>query len=142
MQPPDVLPGDIDANLGSPWIPVEDIQAFMAELLGVSPESIQIAHLKKDAVWSVDGNALAEQAVAATAEFGTARANALWLLELALNMKTPVIYDVVHRGDREERIVNEEATMAAKEKQKVIKEKFRSHGLRGSRTSRAIGPPL
>ena len=47
VQPEDVLPGDIDAHLGAPWIPENDIQAFAA-CLGVSP-GVQIAHLKKDA---------------------------------------------------------------------------------------------
>ena len=37
VQPEDVLPGDIDANLGAPWIPESDIQAFAAELFGVPP---------------------------------------------------------------------------------------------------------
>jgi N12 class adenine-specific DNA methylase len=126
VQPPDLLPGDIDANLGAPWIPAGDIQAFAAELLGVPPASVTIAHLKKDAVWSVDGDAAAEQSVAATSAYGTERANALWLLELALNMKTPVIYDTIHVGGREERVVNQEATLAAKEKQKLIKDRFRA----------------
>jgi predicted RNA methylase len=53
VQPEDVLPGDIDANLGAPWIPASDIQAFAAELFGVTPSAIPIGHLKKDAVWSV-----------------------------------------------------------------------------------------
>ena len=68
----------------------------------------------------------AKQSVAATSEYGTPRANGTWLLELALNMKTPVIYDTIHDGDREERVVNQEATLAAREKQKLIKERFRS----------------
>src|SRR5262249_49020527 len=62
----------------------------------------------------------------ATSEFGTARANGTWLLDLALNMKSPTIYDTIQAGDREERVVNQEATMAAREKQKLIKERFRS----------------
>ena len=37
VQPEDVLPGEIDANLGAPWIPESDIQAFAAELFGVPP---------------------------------------------------------------------------------------------------------
>ena len=41
-------------------------------------------------------------------------------------MKTPVIYDTIQNGDREERVVNQEATLAAREKQKLIKERFRS----------------
>jgi hypothetical protein len=41
----------------------------------------------------------AERSVAATADYGTPRANGLWLLDLALNMKTPVIYDTVPGTD-------------------------------------------
>jgi len=126
VQPPDVLPGDIDANLGAPWIPESDIQAFAAELFGVAPSSIRVGHLKKDAVWSVDADYAAERSVAATSDYGTPRAGGTWLFELALNMKTPVIYDTIRSGDREERVVNQEATLAAREKQKLIKEKFRS----------------
>jgi N12 class adenine-specific DNA methylase len=126
VQPEDVLPGDIDANLGSPWIPESDIQAFAADLFRVSRSSVPIAHLKKDAVWSLEADYAAKQSVAATSEYGTARANGTWLFELALNMKSPTIYDIIRDGDREERVVNQEATMAAREKQKRIKERFLS----------------
>src|SRR5947209_740952 len=126
VQPEDVLPGDIDANLGAPWIPESDIQAFAAALFHVEPSSIQVGHLQKEAVWSIAADYLAEQSVAATSEYGTSRAGGAWLLELALNMKTPVIYDTIRDGDREERIVNQEATLAAREKQRLIKERFRS----------------
>jgi N12 class adenine-specific DNA methylase len=125
VQPEDVLPGDIDANLGAPWIPEQDIQAFAAGLFHVGPAAVQVGHLKKDAVWSIEANYSAERSVAATSEFGTARANGTWLLELALNMKTPVIYDP-DPSDPEKRVVNQEATLAAREKQKAIKERFRS----------------
>ena len=126
VQPEDVLPGDIDANLGAPWIPESDIQAFAAELFHVDPSSVPVAHLKKDAVWSLDAGYAAKASVAATSECGTARANGTWLLDLALNMKSPTIYDTIQNGDREERVVNQEATMAAREKQKLIKERFQS----------------
>jgi N12 class adenine-specific DNA methylase len=126
VQPEDVLPGDIDANLGAPWIPVSDIQAFAADLFKVAPTSVPIGHLKKDAVWTVDADASAERSVAATAEFGTPRANGAWLFELALNLKSPVIYDTVMNGEREERVANQDATLAAREKQKLIKERFKT----------------
>ncbi len=126
VQPEDVLPGDIDANLGAPWIPESDIQAFAADLFKVEGDAVPIGHLKKDAVWNIDANYAAKASVGATSEFGTARANGTWLLELALNMKSPTIYDTVQNGDREERVINQEATMAAREKQKLIKERFRS----------------
>jgi N12 class adenine-specific DNA methylase len=125
VQPEDVLPGDIDAGLGAPWIPVKDIQSFAADLFGVSPSAITVGHLKKDALWSVEAGHAAEASVAATAEYGTPRANGTWLLELALNLKTPVIYDP-DPSDSDKRIVNQEATLAAREKQKLIKEKFKS----------------
>jgi N12 class adenine-specific DNA methylase len=126
VQPEDVLPGDIDANLGAPWIPERDIQAFAAELFRVDQASVPVGHLKKDAVWSLDAGYAAQASVGATSEYGTPRANGTWLLELALNMKVPTIYDTVTNGDREERVVNQEATMAAREKQKLIKDRFRS----------------
>src|SRR5579862_3446597 len=82
--------------------------------------------LKKDAAWSFDADYAVEESVTATADYGTERINGTMLLELALNMKTPTIYDTITNGDREERILNQEATLAAREKQKLIKEKFRS----------------
>src|SRR5262249_16123692 len=86
---------------------------------------IQVAHLKKDAVWSVDAGYAAERSVAATSEYGTARAGGTWLFEQALNMKTPVIYDTITEGGKEVRGGNQEETLAAKGKQKRIKEKFK-----------------
>ncbi len=126
VQPEDVLPGDIDANLGAPWIPTSDLQTFAAELFGVGPSAIGVGHLKKDAVWSVEADGTAERSVAATAEFGTPRANGTWLLDLALNMKTPVIYDTIVTDHGETRVVNQDDTLAAREKQKLIKDRFRS----------------
>ncbi len=126
VQPEDVLPGDIDAGLGAPWILESDIQVFAAELFRVDSASVPVAHLKKDAVWSLDAGYAAKASVAATSEYGTQRANGCWLLELALNMKSPTIYDTFRDGDREERVVNQEETLAAREKQKLIKERFRA----------------
>src|SRR5581483_5003656 len=54
VQPEDVLPGDIDANLGAPWIPAADVQAFAAHLFQVPASSVQVSHLAKEAVWSVE----------------------------------------------------------------------------------------
>jgi N12 class adenine-specific DNA methylase len=126
VQPEDVLPGDIDANLGAPWIPVSDIQKFAAELFGVEPDAVPISHLEKDAVWSLNAGYAAEKSVPAIADYGTARANGTWLLELALNMKAPVIYDTIRAGDGEQKVVNAEETLAAKEKQRAIKERFKA----------------
>lgn len=45
VQPEDLLPGDIDANLGAPWIPVPYIEQFAAQLLEAAPSSITVHHL-------------------------------------------------------------------------------------------------
>jgi N12 class adenine-specific DNA methylase len=126
VQPEDVLPGDIDAPLGSPWIPVPDVQAFACELFRVSPKAVKVAHIKKDAVWSVDADHTAQQSVAATSEYGTHRASGIWLFEQALNQKIPVIYDTIMEDGRETRVVNQSETLAARDKMRQIKEKFRA----------------
>jgi N12 class adenine-specific DNA methylase len=126
VQPEDVLPGDIDANLGAPWIPAGDVRAFAAGLFGAETASIRVTHLQKEAVWSVEPDYAAEHSVAAMSDFGTHRVNGTRLLELALNMKSPVIYDTIDHGDREVKVVNQEETLAAREKQKLIKERFRA----------------
>ena len=107
--------------------PRRDIQAFAADLFHVEPSSIPVAHLKKDAVWSLDADYAAEAVGRRHLRVRHGRANGTWLLELALNMKIAddLRHDPAH-GDREERVVNQEATLAAREKQKLIKERFRS----------------
>ncbi len=126
VQPEDVPPGDIDANLGAPWIPAADVCAFAADLFRVDPTRVPVAHLPKDAVWTLDAGYEAKASVAATSEYGTARANGTGLLELALNMKTPTVYDVTEVNGKDVRVVNPDETLAAREKQKAIKERFRS----------------
>ena len=126
VQPEDVLPGDIEANLGAPWIPVSDIREFTAALFSVPAEAFKVGHLKKDAVWSLEPDYRAISSVAATADYGTSRINGTELLGQALNLKSPVIYDLVRGVNGDERVLNPTETAAAKEKQKAIKEKFKS----------------
>jgi N12 class adenine-specific DNA methylase len=126
VQPEDVLPGDIDANLGAPWIPEDDIGEFAAYLFNVPRENVRVGHLKKDALWSFETDYLVERSVAAGSDYGTTRANGVSLFELALNLRTPVIYDTISTPNGDSRVVNQEETLAAREKQKLIKEKFRS----------------
>jgi N12 class adenine-specific DNA methylase len=123
VQPEDVPPGDIDANLGAPWIPEKDIKAFAEELFG---GSFSVGHLKKDAVWSLDPDYRAISSVAATTDFGTQRINGTELLSQALNLKSPAIYDTIPGVNGDERVLNPTETQAAKEKQKLIKERFKA----------------
>jgi N12 class adenine-specific DNA methylase len=76
-------------------------------------------------VWSIDAGITTLRAVTVTTEYGTERANGIVLLEQALNLKSPTIYDVMVTDGKEERVLNQEETLAAREKQKHIKERFR-----------------
>src|SRR6266566_9815552 len=44
VQPPDILPGDINARLGASWIPKGDIADFIADLLQVPVNGVSIVH--------------------------------------------------------------------------------------------------
>src|SRR5581483_12028183 len=57
---------------------------------------------------------------------GTQRASGIWLFEHALNQKIPVIYDTIMEDGRETRVANQSETLAARDKLRQIKEKFRS----------------
>ena len=120
VQPEDLPPSDITARPGAPWIPAADIEAFAAEVMGTAT---CVRHTVEIASWSVDIAPFIGTA-AGTSEWGTARRNAGWLLHDALNSATPQIFDTIVEDGVEKRVLNSEATEAAKEKLARIKEAF------------------
>jgi hypothetical protein len=87
VQPEDVLPGDIDANLGAPWIPESDIQHFAASL-GVPPSALQIGHPARGPM-GVDADSSATPPWPRPPT--TARhALTAWALRASAEFKTPV----------------------------------------------------
>jgi N12 class adenine-specific DNA methylase len=119
-QPQDVPPSGITARLGAPWIPIEIIAAFAREAMG---GEVRILHTEEIATWTVDGRAFIGTA-AGTSEWGTPRRHAGQLLHDALNSATPQIFDVEMVDGSERRVLNVEATEAAKEKLVKIKTGF------------------
>jgi N12 class adenine-specific DNA methylase len=83
----------------------------------------RVRHTVEIATWSVAIAPFAYTA-AGTSEWGTSRRNAGWLLHDALNNATPQIFDTVIEDGVEKRVLNSEATEAAKEKLARIKEAF------------------
>jgi N12 class adenine-specific DNA methylase len=122
VQPADLRPSDITARLGAPWIPSDDIGAFVREVMSIET---RVRHTPEIASWSVDHWPF-EGTVAGTTEWGTHRRHAGLLLSDALNASIPQIYDTVKDGDSERRVLNTEATEAAKEKLAKIKAAFQS----------------
>ena len=120
VQPKDIPPSDITARLGAPWLPTEIIEDFAREVMG---GNVEIFHTPQVAVWGVKATCFAGTA-AGTSEWGTARRHAGQLLHDALNSATPQIYDIEIVDGDERRVLNPEATEAAKEKLVKIKTAF------------------
>ena len=137
VQPPDLEPGDIEARLGSSWIPATDIRDFAAQLLDIPASNVRVAHAEAIATWTVELDPGARFNVSNTTAWGTSRFRASDLIEQALNGRTPTAYDEHEDGSR---TVNQEQTIAAREKQQQLKDRFREwiwqDGERASRLAR------
>ncbi len=120
VQPEDLGPSEIDARLGSAWLPSDDVGRFAEELLGET--GVDVQHASIIGSWSVQGDWSVRLSVANTTEWGTDRRTALELLEDALNLRVPTIYDYDSKQDKP--VVNGPATEAARDKQQKIKERF------------------
>lgn len=121
VQPTDLSASEIDARLGSSWIPIEDIREFIRELLG--EREIRVSHVPQLGLWTARGGHSARASVANTTEWGTERMTALELVADALNLRTPTVYDYDAHSKRD--VVNVPATEAARDKQEKIKERFK-----------------
>lgn len=121
VQPADLNATEIDVRLGASWLPPEDVKQFTQELLNI-PSGVEIGHVHALGTWHLTGNWEARGATANTTDWGTNRYTALELIEDALNLKTPTVYDL---NEDKKPVVNAEATEAAREKQERIKERFK-----------------
>ena len=121
VQPADLLPGDISARLGSSWIPASDIKDFICETLDLPKSFVNVAHSGPIATWGLSTDSYAKTAVSNTTTWGTPRARATDLIEDALNGRTPTIYDQI---DKDTRVVNQQETIAAREAQQKLKDRF------------------
>jgi len=95
--------------------------AVRREVLG--EEGIAVSHAPQLGLWIVRGGYGVRFSVANTTEWGTDRRSALELIEDALNLRVPTIYDHNPDGDRD--IINGPATEAARDKQEKLKERFK-----------------
>ncbi len=92
VQPEDLSASEIDARLGAVWIPSRDIEEFAAAIV---PDggTITVSHAPQVGAWFVEAGYEARSSVANTTDWGTARYRALDLIQDALNLKTPTVYD-------------------------------------------------
>lgn len=118
VQPALLPPSEINANLGMPWLPPAVIEQF-GQSLGL--ERLKVGYLPKLAQWTVSGD---ERSAAAVSTWGTSDRSAPALISDALNRTDPKIYDTVTVDGKKTQVLNAEATQAAQDKLREIKEKF------------------
>ncbi len=121
VQPADLSANEIDVRLGASWLPREDVERFVHDLLGVGA-GVEIGHVPALGTWYVKGDWDVKRQTANTTDWGTDRYSALDLIEDALNLKTPTVYDL---DEDKKPVINAQATEAAREKQERIKERFK-----------------
>jgi N12 class adenine-specific DNA methylase len=119
--PPDLGPGEIDGRIGSTWIPLHDYAAFLDQLLDCSGSRVEFSALV--ATWEVQVPDAAAASVAATQTYGTVRVPAPTLFRQALNLQLPTVRDLDRKTARY--LINKEETIAARERQQQLRERFR-----------------
>ncbi len=122
VQPEDLTASEIDARLGAVWIPAADVEGFAKSLLGA--DGITVSHAAALGTWFVRGDFNARGTVANTTEWGTVRYSALDLMQDALNLKTPTVYDRDRKNDTV--VINAQETEAARDRLEKIKERFKT----------------
>lgn len=126
VQPEDLVAEEIDVTLGTPWIPPEDVAFFLASTMGIARSSVKVEYVQKEALWKVTASSSYRTSAAASSEFGTPEVDAFTLAEQALNMRSPTVHKRVPGGPGEDDtyVVDQEATLAAREKQQELKNRF------------------
>lgn len=135
VQPIDLDASEIDVRLGTTWVEIEDYQNFIYELLETpswykakswksSSGDITVNYNRFTSNWSIQ-NKTADYSVLATETYGTKRMTAYHIIEDSLNLKSVTVRDRVEDGDSVRYVVNQKETMLAREKQHIIKERFK-----------------
>ena len=122
VQPDDLTASEIDARLGAVWIPARDVEEFARSLL--RNDGVNVSHAAPLGTWFVKGDWNVRGTVANTAEWGTMRYSALDLIQDALNLKTPTVYDRDRKNNTV--VINVQETEAARDKLEKIKERFKT----------------
>lgn len=135
VQPERVEAADIDVKLGTTWIDPEDYEAFMYDLLDTpgyyrketwGNSKIRILYNRMSSEWHIDNKSNGKYTVAATKSYGTSRMDAYTIIENTLNLRTVTVKDRIDdEGGKYHYEVNKKETMLAREKQNLIKEKFK-----------------
>ena len=116
VQPRDLQPAEIQANLGAAWIDAPYVEQFLQAIL--EDETVHVEH-GFGAIWEVTSRR--KDSVLATSRWGTAQYPAVEVAKSLLEQRPIRIYDTTSDG---ERVFNAAATLAATEKATEMAERF------------------
>ena len=126
--PKDLPASEISVRLGTTWIPQEDIQQFMMELLTPSSYAagrLQVRYTAYNGDWFIENKSSDIGNVKADSTYGTKRASAYRIMEDTLNLRDTRIFDYVYdEHNNKKAVLNHKETTAAQAKQEVIKQAF------------------
>ena len=126
--PQDLSAAEISVRLGTTWIPQEDIQRFVMELLTPSSSAtnrIKVRYTPINGDWFIENKSSDYGNIKAESTYGTKRASAYRIIEDTLNLRDTRIFNYVYDGNGNRKAVfNAKETTAAQAKQEIIKQAF------------------
>ena len=131
-QPKDLEASEIDVRLGATWLDPSIVQQFMMETFQPPyriryNNSITVRYSPYTSEWRISNkSATGFGDIMATETYGTRRANAYKILEDTLNLRDSRVYDTIEENGKEKRVLNQNETTLAQQKQQAIKDAFAS----------------
>ena len=131
-QPKDLEASEIDVRLGATWLEPSIVQQFMMETFQPPyriryNNAITVRYSPYTSEWRISNkSATGFGDIMATETYGTRRANAYKILEDTLNLRDSRVYDTIVEDGKEKRVLNQNETTLAQQKQQAIKDAFAS----------------
>ena len=129
-QPKDLEASEIDVRLGATWLDPSIVQQFMMETFQPPyriryNNAITVRYSPYTSEWRISNkSATGFGDIMATETYGTRRANAYKILEDTLNLRDSRVYDTIVENGKEKRVLNQNETTLAQQKQQAIKDAF------------------
>ena len=129
-QPKDLEASEIDVRLGATWLDPSIVQQFMMETFQPPyriryNNAITVRYSPYTSEWRISNkSATGFGDIMATETYGTRRANAYKILEDTLNLRDSRVYDTIEENGKEKRVLNQNETTLAQQKQQAIKDAF------------------
>ena len=129
VQPEPLTAADINVKLGTIWIPPEDIDHFIRDVLHppfYALNKIKTSYSDAAKLWYVSNKSVDKDPHSlAYTKYGTSRVNAYELLELSLNLRDVQVSDVKIIDGKEKRIPNTKETIKARNAQDALRQAFK-----------------